>query len=229
MSKEISVGQKLYHFAYGPLTVVHVSHDPTADYVETVADFPIGYRGGKGSGQPKQVWRMETIGHWLFENENEVGNENNDFPYAKCWPNDPHEPIFPVADAKDKVYLFPWQNMGNDCLDLQIFNWKTKEIKNAGLINSDDENQRERIVADEIVFVSKNKDACVRFVTGKDLQWHEYYVDSGEHRSFKIKADFSNEQNMRVLIDYYKKFKAEGHPLSEQQIVLKKYIEEIVC
>ena len=134
-----------------------------------------------------------------------------------------------VADAKDKVYLFPWQNMGNDCLDLQIFNWKTKEIKNAGLINSDDENQRERIVADEIVFVSKNKDACVRFVTGKDLQWHEYYVDSGEHRSFKIKADFSNEQNMRVLIDYYKKFKAEGHPLSEQQIVLKKYIEEIVC
>lgn len=103
MSKEISVGQKLYHFAYGPLTVTHVAHEKFGDYVETVADDPTGYRGGeKGLGESKQTWLLDTVGHWLFETKEEVGSENNDFDWKKHWPEYTHEPVLPVNDSRNK-------------------------------------------------------------------------------------------------------------------------------
>lgn len=103
MSKEISVGQKLYHFAYGPLTVTHVAHEKFGDYVETVADDPTGYRGGeKGLGESKQTWLLDTVGHWLFETKEEVGTENNDFDWKKHWPEYTHEPVLPVNDSRNK-------------------------------------------------------------------------------------------------------------------------------
>ena len=97
MSKELKVGQKLYHFAYGPLTIIGVS----SNYVDTVADFPTGYRGGNGVGQSSQCWLIETVGHWLFENESQVGTENNNFDWKKIWSSYNHAPVLPVADAKD--------------------------------------------------------------------------------------------------------------------------------
>ena len=102
MVKEIKVGQKLYHFAYGPLTVTQVTHEQRGDYVNTVADMPSGYRGGKGAGEPKQTWLLDSIGHWLFETPGEVGNENNDFDWKKHWPDYTHEPVLPVRDSRDK-------------------------------------------------------------------------------------------------------------------------------
>ena len=104
MGKEIKVGQKLYHFAYGPLTVTSISDD----YVETVADQPSGYRGGKSGAVQRQTWIVDTIGHWLFENPSDVGKENNDFDWKKHWPDYAHEPVLPVRDAQDRGNWHPY-------------------------------------------------------------------------------------------------------------------------
>ncbi len=113
MAKEIHVGQKLYHFAYGPLTVTHISHGERGDYVETVADMPSGYRGGKGSGEPTQTWILDSVGHWLFETPGEVGSENNDFDWKKHWPEYAHAPLLPVNDAHDKNNWHTFYGVGN--------------------------------------------------------------------------------------------------------------------
>jgi len=98
----INPGQKLYHFAYGPLTVTDVVISNNGNTVRTVADDLAGYRFKACSPQATQMWLLDTVGHWIFESEDQVGTENNDFDWKACWPDYEHAPTEPVASAQDR-------------------------------------------------------------------------------------------------------------------------------
>ena len=102
---EIQVGQKLYHFAYGPVTVIKVTSEHTGDYVETTVDDPHGFRMPGHACHPSQIWLMDTVGHWIFETPEEVGTENNDFDWKKRWSSkhaEEHMKSLVEEAAKDK-------------------------------------------------------------------------------------------------------------------------------
>ena len=97
----IQPGQKLYHFAYGPLTVIEVIISKNGDTVRTVMDDPDGYRFWTCSLQPTQMWLLDTVDHWLFQTADKVGSENNDFDWKKIWPHFEHAPTEPMESAKN--------------------------------------------------------------------------------------------------------------------------------
>ena len=138
---EIRIGQKLYHFAYGPMTVIKVGKDT----VTTVADYPKGFRQkmdyniGVYSSAPnarsvkgkteeellkdsgfegyrahamanEQTWMTIVIGHWVFDNPDDVGKENNDFNFKSIYPNaGPEGPYDPaIGPANEIDYYHQW-------------------------------------------------------------------------------------------------------------------------
>ena len=99
----ITEGQKLYHFAYGPMTVTEVNMSKNGNIIRTTVDDPAGYRRKEDCPlQTTQMWILETVGHWLFESADEVGSENNDFDWKQFWPEYAHAPEEPVTSAKDR-------------------------------------------------------------------------------------------------------------------------------
>lgn len=103
MKKEIKIGQKLYHFSYGPMTVINITHDANGeDYIETVIDDPKGIKQNDFNYADKRIWLLDTVGHWLFESKSDVGSENNDFDWKKIWPGYKSAPVNPVRRALDK-------------------------------------------------------------------------------------------------------------------------------
>lgn len=81
---EIKIGSKLYSYCYGPMTVVEITdrnyvvkaddYNGMADAVKKLEDAHMSLCGGT------HKFAKVTIGHWAFENPQDVGNEDNDVP-----------------------------------------------------------------------------------------------------------------------------------------------------
>lgn len=84
--ENLAIGTKLYHYCYGPMTVVAIDDK----YITTTVDDPDGFSEALKSGSPSPVllsrehrWIKECVGHWVFLTPGEIGTENNNFdtPY----------------------------------------------------------------------------------------------------------------------------------------------------
>lgn len=70
-------GVKLYHYAFGPMTVVGCDDK----YVETTIDIPAGV-GIQTNTNEVKVFNLLCVGHWIFENESDVLKIDTDFVHG---------------------------------------------------------------------------------------------------------------------------------------------------
>ena len=76
MAKYVN-GTKLYHYAYGPMTVVGCDEK----YVEVVIDHPEFVSSELVKNEVK-TFALVCVGQWIFERESDVGNESKDFVHG---------------------------------------------------------------------------------------------------------------------------------------------------
>lgn len=70
-------GVKLYHYAFGPMTVVGCDDK----YVEVAIDYPDKVVVATNVHERK-VFNLLCVGHWIFENEADVLKIDEDFVHA---------------------------------------------------------------------------------------------------------------------------------------------------
>lgn len=105
--EKFAIGTKMYHYCYGPMTVVSVDEN----YVTTTVDDPDGF-ADVVKNEPKRVhmmskehrWIKESVGHWVFLTPEEVGTENNnfDYPYQPKSAMEVNPELLHSAFSKDK-------------------------------------------------------------------------------------------------------------------------------
>lgn len=77
MKTDLYIGQKLYHYAFGPMTITRIDDQ----YLSTTIDNRQGIlleNAPLGADEDTR-WFVNSVGHWIFTDPDMVGNINNEF------------------------------------------------------------------------------------------------------------------------------------------------------
>lgn len=125
------------------------------------------------------------------------------------------------------VYLFPWQNWSyQDDLDIYRFDYRTRELCNTRLIeNHRNRDNKEYLFGHEVVYACWKDEKILMYVTGKDLLWHEYNVDTKDYCEYEINVDYSADNVDDLVASYYQEYSKKKKPIIESKVSLQRFMK----
>ena len=158
---------------------------------------------------------------WLYLWDEKTGDiVKNSFPQKS------NSSLSIMSILKDKygdMYMFPWQNW--DGLDLDIYFMKKQifEIKSMGLLEKHG-TLTDCVWNDEIIHASWKNENTIIYVTGKDLLWHEYDVESKTKKDYEMFVDKKNEEYKMCRLQYYQALAKNQIPIWEEDLGMDSFV-----
>lgn len=120
-------GVKLYHYIFGPLTVVNCDEK----YVETVINYPEGVVSGINTHEIK-IFNLACVGHWVFEDEADVLKIDSEFEHGST-------KIQYSAEKTHQRYANGIPTSKGKVTDVKVAGGKITDVK---VMSSDEKNER---------------------------------------------------------------------------------------
>ncbi len=126
-----------------------------------------------------------------------------------------------------EYYLFPWKNWSyQENLDIYRFNYQTGELHNTHLIeNHRNKDGKAYLFGHEVVYACWKDENTLMYVTGKDLLWHEYNVDTKDYLEYEMSVDLSEDNVEGFVTAYYKDYAKNKKPIVESKMGLQGFMK----
>lgn len=131
-----------------------------------------------------------------------------------------------LRDNRGGVYLFPWQNWTQVDLDIYYYDSQNQVLENTMLLEKHKNNsQLYYKCGHEIIYACWKNENVLLYITGKDLLWHEYNVETEEYIEYEMIFGCIDENNNKILKEYFKARSMNCDAISESEIDLNGFIE----
>ena len=123
------------------------------------------------------------------------------------------------------VYLFPWQNWDVCNLDIYCLNKKDHMLHNTQLIEKHIIKNAKPIWGDEIIYANWKEENLFQYVTGRDLVWHEYNIETGKYIEYELNLDKDDDKYKKLRMEYYKDVVNQKQPIKEGELQLEDFLQ----
>lgn len=180
--------------------------------IQHIEDKTFALIGGGENADWLYIWDSEAN---VIEREVRLQESPNYFPVKRI-----------LKSKNGELFLFPWQNHNNYYLDIYKYEISGKDVENTFILNDfyDETDKREYLIGNEVIYADWEDDNTFVFLTGRDLLWHRYSLNTKEHTTYDISINQSNVLFEDVVRSYYDRCVSQKIPFKESVEGLKDFL-----
>ena len=128
-----------------------------------------------------------------------------------------------LRDKYDNIYVFPRKREEGFDVDIYCLNLKTLDLRPTNIMENERTSFDKRIWGDEILYADWKDENTIIYVTGRDLKWHEYNVETTELVEYEMEMRIENEKMEKIEKEIFWDSIENKTPVLEKRVSLDEF------